>query len=578
MFVNSIKEYENERVVVSRSLKTYDIEELDKYLNKFSYYKKIGEIESDSFEQNTWAILNEDGGKINRRNIKFNFELKQNINVVMKCYLLNLLDNKLGISEIASRVKANSEMLYVSNYFNEENYEDYEEFILSKSENQILTYKDSNNEFISFLNCDIPIEYYNCLDGININVEKNTRVLPDYKSILYFDYVVNTILNERHNEFFCKFSPILLWWKITSVIPIRPIEFLRLKKECFFEEDGKYYLKIKRRKPNSFVERALNNTKVQKFRVSEELYNLAKEYISNPSHISEYFICKNHYNTYQKDKSRKLESSKTAFPNYDLSSLLVLFYNEAINDILDVGNISKNEVEKKDSRFINSYVSDKIVRLQLGDSRHLAIINLILQGTNSFLIKEMAGHRDINSHLHYSKHAQEYISSKIIVMTDILKLELKAIENNKKIKLSVGNKRYNKSVLNNSSNMMKIGKYFCKAYIGKEEMFPYFCKERCEDCNYGILDVNMASLDQIDNEIVTCKTEIERCFEILSKYIDPVDIKSILDKKREKYFFDSQQNISEISNKINNLIFRQANLNAYKFHKQIINYGGIEDE
>ncbi|NFQ39497.1 hypothetical protein FDG51_12640, partial [Clostridium botulinum] len=248
---------------------------------------------------------------------------------------------------------------------------------------------------------------------------------------------------------------------------------------------------------------------------------------------------------------------------YNLDKCLKDFYYYEINNKNIQTVISKKDVKESLSQ---QFYRDCMVSLQLGDARHLAIINLVLQGTNSYLIREMCGHRDINSHLHYIDHAKTYITSKVLVLTDIRKLEIKLANIYSNESFEYGNKRNNKVSNLLYNEYKKVGDIYCKRYVGREEMFPFLCLTDCDECNDK---VETDFTGNNDEEIKINKMEIERQFQIIEKYLKDAQFNSIIDSKNERVLFDSQKNIEESANKLNYLISKEAELEAKIF------FGGI---
>ena len=80
------------------------------------------------------------------------------------------------------------------------------------------------------------------------------------------------------------YMPILIWWKITAVIPMRPSELCsKLTRECLIEEDEKYYIYVNRIKSgdasNKGVVRKGGIPLLNKIQITKEIYDLINDYI-----------------------------------------------------------------------------------------------------------------------------------------------------------------------------------------------------------------------------------------------------------------------------------------------------------
>ena len=268
-------------------------------VNKCENYKGKNRIRNCNFKDLRWTICQvEENEKITSRNIDFSFEIKNGVNEIIKAYTINLMTNALGINHIAQEIKNINNIIYITNFFDINAINEFVEYVDSTMEDGRLKLKDTAMKFISFIRDKVDDCYCDYLVSLPNEVVRNVREIPDYTSILRFDYIIENYINTKDNEFF-RFHPIVLWWKICSKIPIRPSEFLILKKESFYELKGKYYIIVKRSKPHGFINRALKIRKIQTYRINKEIYDLVMKVINHKFHDSIYLLSKNlyyHYN------------------------------------------------------------------------------------------------------------------------------------------------------------------------------------------------------------------------------------------------------------------------------------------
>nr|MCX3330220.1 hypothetical protein [Bacillus pacificus] len=108
----------------------------------------------------------------------------------------------------------------------------------------------------------------------------NTRDLPPYKDIIRFSFILTSFSNVWDEKLELKFFPVLLWWKLTSVIPMRPSEFCSIKRNCLSIQRNDFFITLPRQKQKATSKTfEVPNT----LPISKELYNLIKRYI----HISD---------------------------------------------------------------------------------------------------------------------------------------------------------------------------------------------------------------------------------------------------------------------------------------------------
>ncbi|MDU4801546.1 MAG: hypothetical protein E6X81_11230 [Clostridium butyricum] len=565
LLVNQIATNSDSIVIVTKELKVYKEEELSYYKDKFIDFREQEKITNCTFDDLIWKIseIEEGGYKLNR-NLKFSINFI-NQNNIIKAYALNLLLNSINVNTIVQNVQIVNEIVKVTNFFDINKFNEFEEYMESIFDSQKIKIKDCIMNFISFITDKVDQEYCDYLISISNEYASKSRDIPDYTSILKFDFLLENHLKNSDEKNFFRYYPIILWWKICSKIPMRPCEFMILKKDCVYEENGKYYIKLRRCKPHGFVNRALNIRKEQSFRINKEIYDLIIKVVSHDLHDCEFLLSKNLYNEYYTQYTYKEEMSKgRVMRRNNIDRCLKDFYCYEINKKNIQTVISKNKMSEDLS---TEFYKDCMVSMNLGDARHLAIINLVLQGTNGYLIREMCGHRDINSHYHYIDHAKTYVTSKVLVLTEIRKLEIKLTNIYSNESFKYGNKRNDKisNVLYNKYK--KVGDIYCKRYINKEEMFPFLCLTDCDECNDKV-EANFSG--NTDEEIRENKMEIGRQFQIIEKYLKDAQFNSILDSKNEKILFDSQKNIEESANRLNYLISKEAELEAKKFFEGMI--------
>src|SRR5690606_19336763 len=107
--------------------------------------------------------------------------------------------------------------------------------------------------FLSFYNNLPTVEQYTeALYKIlnNLKFEKKTRIIPSGKDILNFSYIVEDYfkVEDDSQKDYLHYFPLLLWWRITTVIPLRPFEFCSIVPDCLIYENDKCYLKLPRLK------------------------------------------------------------------------------------------------------------------------------------------------------------------------------------------------------------------------------------------------------------------------------------------------------------------------------------------
>ena len=234
--------------------------------------------------------------------------------------------------------------------------------------------------------------------------ENNGRDLPSTRNILLLGSYIDMFFSENKNDLATYYMPVLLWWKITNVIPMRPSELAKkLPRDCLVQKDGLWYLKVNRSKLRE------DNTGgslpiITEFQISDDIVKLIEEYkeltkgygktetlISYPAYSSLKNILYKENNHHMTNLGNKIVKSR--FSSNILQRLLEDFYKYII-------------LEKYNVDLTNDMVN-------LGDTRHFAILSLILQGYSRIEVALMSGHTSLRSNEHYYSNIEYYLDSEV---------------------------------------------------------------------------------------------------------------------------------------------------------------------
>lgn len=267
------------------------------------------------------------------------------------------------------------------------------------------------SSFLSFSKfyTNLPINpyYIQILEDerVKIKTSKSNRDLPSPKDILSFkdciEYFFIThqdkITEKLKSSKLTKFFPVILWWDITSIIPMRPSEFCLIKRDCLSLTDNTLtFPRLKQRRNKKNRKELTYDT----LPIPKELQNKIRQYLQLTSEYesSEYLI------SFQTFKELTLKNIKSSI-NYEskiftrdyLQKLIECFYIEVI----------KGEYNLE----INN-------QLKPGDLRHIAIISLMMQGYDRVEIERLAGHFDLNTQYSYGNHMKFWIDTDIQRLTN----------------------------------------------------------------------------------------------------------------------------------------------------------------
>jgi hypothetical protein len=231
---------------------------------------------------------------------------------------------------------------------------------------------------------------------------KNNRDLPSSFFIFQFSNLLNQYFNEVYesvksgnknnlSELF-RIYPVMLWWSITTIIPMRPVELVLLDSKCLLDtEKGIYYLCIDRRK---LGENPKNKQLPDKIAISKELYDFLFEYkeMVKPYGETETFISPKAWANFS-NHSRSFKTDLNQYNTTDLKNAILYL---------------KRVFEKK-----YKYHFDKGCFVTPGDTRHLAVMNMIYMDYDLNLIARLAGHTSIKLIPNYGEHMEFWVDYNI---------------------------------------------------------------------------------------------------------------------------------------------------------------------
>lgn len=221
------------------------------------------------------------------------------------------------------------------------------------------------------------------LEEKSIHFEKKSkqRRLADFKSYFRFhDELKKYWANAKESEKLYYF-PLYLWWNLTAILPLRPSEFLLTPRDCLSEKNDNYFITVRRTKLKGGHARLSycieGDFKKYIYPVNSDIANEIIWYKQKTEHMHVSPIgtlfCKEASLVYHNHGSIDYNS----IYNYgNLDSILKMFY--------------KNVLNGKD-----------ISQIHLGDTRHIAMMNLIISGGSPVMCMELAGHDDISISSHY---------------------------------------------------------------------------------------------------------------------------------------------------------------------------------
>ena len=233
-----------------------------------------------------------------------------------------------------------------------------------------------------------------------IDKERNQRALADFDTYFLFDSILNDYWKaELPDSDRLFFYPIYLWWNVTAIIPQRPREFILTERNCISQNmDGSYSLRLRENRikgSDRQVSYRIEDDYVTKtFRVPAKIGKEFERYIEmteefEPNELGTLFVTEPHY----KKWGQKKHQDSRFFTYNNLRTVLRVFYKEVLQGIYGLTVYYRYEPKH--------LAQGDICYIQLGDTRHIAMINAMQQGGTPAVVMFLAGHDNENTSSHY---------------------------------------------------------------------------------------------------------------------------------------------------------------------------------
>lgn len=253
------------------------------------------------------------------------------------------------------------------------------------------------------------LDAYSDLNSYNQNRHK--RTLADFDTYFLFDEIIRDFwqshLSKEERLFY---YPLYLWWVLTGVLPLRPREFLLTERSCLSkDEDGTYYLRIRRnqlkggRKSVSY--KLSDDYSIDTYKIPQYLGDEIQQYLDLTSgyedtEIKTLFVTDPHYHKWEQSKH-----CNSRFLTYmNMNTILKYFYREIVHDRYGLNVI----YDHADCHL----AVNEIGYIHLGDTRHIALINIMQEGGTPVTAMLLAGHNNVEMASHYYTNLKTLIECK----------------------------------------------------------------------------------------------------------------------------------------------------------------------
>lgn len=428
--------FEVEEISIEELVKQYSLN-----LNNLNILvKESATWQSDAtFDSKVWIFYTENTSKYKAINFSkiedmVKLEIINNDDyMILKCWIADeLLNNNASGSTVAQKMSNILNIFIETHGF-------IKEFIQDDTGNKIKTFLDyiesdgtKNvivNKLKSYLNFVERIGYIN--DGYFIFLKtvseyeiktptNKPRKLPKNSHVFEFDYYIKDFFEGNNDALLQKiYYPIWIWWKVTTVIPMRPSELTtKTTRDCLLTINDKYYLKVNRIK----VERTAHTMRkpmipiLDKLEITKEIYDLIQKYIYFTDSYESYslfsWMALDNLKQQYMD-IRTIDDYKKYLPAFNPSGTSESKYNPLIFNSNNLKGLLDNFYTHIIGNLYGCYVDNKD-RLTLGDTRHLAFCSLYLQGMSPIEIAMLGGHTTLEMQDSYTNHVTYYIDDEIL--------------------------------------------------------------------------------------------------------------------------------------------------------------------
>lgn len=237
------------------------------------------------------------------------------------------------------------------------------------------------------------------------------RTLASFESYFKFNDIVkrfweeSTSLNEKLFYF-----PVYLWWNLSGVLPMRPREFVLTPRNCLKKQGDSWELTVLKDKlkgsHQSVHYRISDDYKRVTYRVPDKMADLINWYLDATKSFADnklktLFITDTHYKRW--DRCTPFTSRYFTYTN--LTTCLRYFFEQIVSERYGYTIIYERHGGA-------DLADDEIEYLYLGDTRHLAMINIIMEEAPPVVAEVLAGHSDMNISAHYYSNVTEFVQCK----------------------------------------------------------------------------------------------------------------------------------------------------------------------
>ena len=363
------------------SINSIDDESLKRAENIFSYYKEHGVIQTGTFGGDEWELCDE------RNRVRLCFGLSDEL-------FYRNAESWAGCTSDCYRDAAKAYVLFQMGMLSLHSLRNVANTLRQLGESgfdQAVAVRKNAGHAAVFLQLipgysterDAVIESLEENNSVSDRKKGGARELADFKSYFRFHDELDRFWESAAEPAKLFYFPMFLWWNLTAILPLRPTEFLMMPRDCLMCSGDENFITVRRTRlkgGNSRITYSIDGDFEKKlYPVSWKLAKEIKWYqdLTNGMHPSPIGALFRREASSYYEKWDKRAAITLPYGYMNLSFALKVFYREALSGRNDISMI------------------------HLGDTRHIAMMNLIISGGSPTVCMELAGHEDIDVSSNY---------------------------------------------------------------------------------------------------------------------------------------------------------------------------------
>ena len=357
------------------SVNSLDEETLHKARDIFQYYYEHGIIIKGSFDDDNWQVTDEKSCTW----IRFGYDdsiyeahaqewigcTTDCYRETIKAYVVFLMGSRTlpALRELASRFREVASMDYPEGQgFKEDSGHVAEMLRLIPGE---YTERESAIEFLE--DC-----YRNYVKKMG-----NQRKLLDFPAYFRFHDLFTEFWENADDNKRLYYFPLFLWWNLTAVLPLRVTEFLMIPENCITQTGDEFIITVRRTSLKG-------SDKRMAYKVDEDY---EKKNYPVSKRVAKMIL-------WYKGKAGKEEKSPI-----DVLFRMGPYKSRRKDAVQDIFNYDCLRHMKTD--LYRYELPEDAPMVHFGDTRHIAMMNLIISGGSPRMCMELAGHANIGISSHY---------------------------------------------------------------------------------------------------------------------------------------------------------------------------------